>query len=682
MIAFCGFLSTNALAVPAPPHPFKDYLPDGTTITIKMTGDEFFMYTTTIDGYNILKAEDGFYYYAEAADGKLTSTGVRASDPGRRSVEEKAVLSRVLVGQPSWAEEASKNSPLRRDRSGENVLAGDIQPTATNWTGNYKSVVILVNFQDIQFSTPEPKQAFSNMLNQKDYSRNGATGSVNQYYFENSNGKFNPTFDVVGPYTVSGPRSKYSWQSGNPGLMVQEAIDLANVDVDFSTYVKDGSVPSVFVYYAGEANQTTAIWPHMNWIYYRVDNVSIDKYGCSSELETNNSREMTNIGTFCHEFGHVTDWPDFYDTDYGGNGQSIALEYYSVMDMGSYNNNSRTPPTFTAQERIMKGWMTPDEFMGSQAYTISPVSENKAYIIPTDNEGEYFLVEVRSSEDSNGPNIWEEKLSRQLGILDGMPIMMVYHVDRSGNIVGGRPARDHWWPANSVNVYSNHECFKVVRAHKGNQGGWGYPGPMNVESLKSASNDEFKMWNNKPLIEEFTSIEQDGNNIKVNYYDGTDPTQYINLTEIGDNYVEAEWSTFEHDGTFTVQVYDADDRELQEFETTDKMTVVTMLAAGTTYTLKVTAKGENKSDSKTFKTIASSSSIPYLPLEGTYAAGETIPLRLSGVTESIVSSEWTLDGTAVDSYIITPPAGKHTISVKVVLEDGNEEIFIKTITVQ
>ncbi len=676
----CSLLSTNVLAVPAPPYPVKVDLPDGTTITVKMTGDEYFMYTTTLDGYNIVMSEDGYYYYAEDQGGKLVSTGMRANDPGRRSAEERSVLSRVLVGAPSWAEAASQSSPLRLIENEMAALQSGKQ--MKDWSGNYKSLVILVNFQDIQFRTPNPRQAFDNLLNQEGYSQNGGTGSVNDYYYQNSNGRFNPTFDVVGPYTLPRPRSAYSWQSGNPGMVAQDAIVSADNDVDFSLYADGNTVPSIYIFYAGESNQTTSIWPHQSYVNYRVDGVTIEKYACSGEFETGTTSVMANIGTFCHEFGHVTDWPDFYDTDYEQNGQSDALSWYSLMDTGCYNNNGRTPPASTAMERMLKGWMTPKEFENSKRYTLNPVSEDEAYMIKTDNDGEYFLVEVRSGEDANGANVWDQKLAEELGIT--MPLLMVYHVDKSQNIVGGRPAADQWWPANNVNDFANHECFKVVKASRVNERYWGYPGPGNITSLSSGTNSEFRTWGNKSMIETFTDITCSGNTIVMDVFNGTAPTQYINIITVGDNYAEVDWSDFPHTGTFTVELFDEENSRLQQFETTDKTALLTMLKSETYYILRVTAKGTSNYDEIKFRTTAPEGAVsfPYLPLKGTYAVGEKIILRLSGMSDSVASSEWTLDGTALDSYIITPPAGKHVISLKVTLSDGNEEIFTKTITVQ
>lgn len=79
--------------------------------------------------------------------------------------------------------------------------------------------------------------------------------------------------------------------------------------------------------------------------------MKLSGYAYSSELSV---AKMTHIGIFCHEFGHVLGWPDFYDTDGIVGGDSPGLGAYSLMSEGNYNNNSRTPPASTILER----WMT------------------------------------------------------------------------------------------------------------------------------------------------------------------------------------------------------------------------------------------------------------------------------------------------------------------------------------
>jgi M6 family metalloprotease-like protein len=588
----------------------------------------------------------------------------------------------VLVGAPSWAATASQSSPLRmaaeQAERATPLNAKEARQAAMASGEPYKSLVILVNFQDVKFVTPNPTETFYNLLNQEGYSYNGSTGSAADYYHYNSNGRFDPEFDVVGPVTVSERLSTYS---ADPWQMIEEAVRLADAEVDFSAYADGSEARGVYVFYAGIADSSTSIWPHRSAISpVRLDGVNVSNYACSAEHDTADKSALANIGTFCHEFGHVIGLPDFYDTDYEQNGEAPAMSIYSLMDTGCYNNGTRTPPSLTGMERWMLGWLAPKEFEVSKEYTIKPVSEDEAYIINTDNDGEYFIVETRSDADANGTNVWDANLADELGI--SMPIMMVYHADRSSNTVSGRPAAS-LWNSNQINCFSTHECFKVVKAGADSDKSpweWSYPG-YGTTSLSSASNSDFRAWGNKSLIEEFSNISASGNNITVDVFNGTEPAKFLTLVEAGENWAEFEWGTATQAGPFTVELYDNDNALLQKLETTEKRAFVTMLKAATIYKLKLSADG-GLADELQFKTAIRTSNIPHLPLKGSYAAGESVILSISGITEDVVSAVWTMDGTVVDTSTITPAAGKHTIKATVKLSDGNEEIYTKTITVK
>ena len=54
--------------------------------------------------------------------------------------------------------------------------------------------VILVEFADVPMTLVEPLQHFQNLLNQPGYEEDGATGSVLDYFTENSDGLFRILF--------------------------------------------------------------------------------------------------------------------------------------------------------------------------------------------------------------------------------------------------------------------------------------------------------------------------------------------------------------------------------------------------------------------------------------------------------------------------------------------------------
>ena len=84
--------------------------------------------------------------------------------------------------------------------------------------------VILVAFTDVDYSISDPRNKFDALLNQNGYSYNGGTGSVQDYYYDNSHGEFQPIFDVYGPVTLSHPMAYY-------GAPVQDASGNVVLDI-------------------------------------------------------------------------------------------------------------------------------------------------------------------------------------------------------------------------------------------------------------------------------------------------------------------------------------------------------------------------------------------------------------------------------------------------------------------
>ena len=79
-----GVLCLMAKAIPADPTPIQVTQPDGTTVTVALHGDEFFHFTTTLDGYTVVKNAQGFYTYAMLV--AITSCRAAVSPATLRSV--------------------------------------------------------------------------------------------------------------------------------------------------------------------------------------------------------------------------------------------------------------------------------------------------------------------------------------------------------------------------------------------------------------------------------------------------------------------------------------------------------------------------------------------------------------------------------------------------------------------
>lgn len=426
LITFILITSSNLFAVPAYPNPVQLKQPDGTNITVILKGDEFFNYYVTMDGYPIVKDERGIFNYARIdKSGKKIDTKVKANNEDARSKTEKEFIYN-LTNTP----DVSKISAMMRAKRDISSTSKITVPSFFPRTGSPRSLVILVNFSDLNFVTPNPKTAFTEKLNKAGYSENGATGSARDYFGDNSSGVFTPQFDVVGPFTLPQTYSYYGENENGfdmrPAQMIADACKAASdADTDFTTYDTDGDnvVDNVFVYYAGhnEAENAGAnrIWPHRWGIYptamYGGGNYTgtvasvtfngkrVEDYACTSELRGNSGTTMAGIGTFTHEFGHVLGLDDMYPTN--GNTHH-TLSDWCIMDAGAYNNLGRTPPSYNVFERFQLGYLVPALLIDNQNVVLNPlnISNQGLMIAPDDyhnlnpdspSPSEFFLLENR-----------------------------------------------------------------------------------------------------------------------------------------------------------------------------------------------------------------------------------------------------------------------------------------------
>ena len=388
-MSIVSFFFSDILAIPATPYPVKITQPDGTEITIKLHGDEFYNYKTTTDGYLIVTDKNGIFNYATLeTDGTFKNTGLKTNEINKRTSIENNFL-KNLPQNLDLRRINSKTVPSKISSSN----TGNAPQKSFPLTGSAKSLVILVNFSDKSFVTANPQQSFNNLLNQDGYSTNGGTGSARDYFRDASTKAFVPQFDVVGPYTLPNNLAYYgenvSDNDKNPRQMIIDACNLADANgVDFTQYDvdKDGYVDNIFVYYAGnneaEGAPANTIWPH-RWTLAnyntKFDGKIIFDYACTSELRSSSGSSMCGIGTFCHEFGHVLGLVDYYATD---NSSHHTLSYWNIMDSGAYLNSGRTPPTYSAYDRFYLNWLVPIELKSSQLATLNPLNtSNKAILL-------------------------------------------------------------------------------------------------------------------------------------------------------------------------------------------------------------------------------------------------------------------------------------------------------------
>ena len=483
-------ISTSASAIPAHPGTARMEQPDGSFVTIRLHGDEFLHFNTTADGYTIVKRTDGFYAYALLdADGLLTASSHVAHDAADRTADEQAWLEQTISGTlvPQLTKERAQEKEAEYGRRAQ-ALAKAPQRRLYDYN-NFRGLIILVQYTDKAFSRQNYADIINHMANDAGYqgydntTYGRFTGSVRDYFYDNSGGIFSPQFDVVGPVTVN-----YSQYDGSDHSMeiMGAAVDAVDSLINFRDYDRDGNgevdmvyfvVAGIGSHYAG--NDDRLLWPHKsslyevrdgyyNWKY--LDGVRFGSYACSTELEGSARTNILNgIGTICHEFGHVLGLPDLYDTDYeGSGGQSPEPDSWTIMAGGGYLNNSRTPAGYTLYERYALGFTLPQKITSEGHFDLPAIGDsNMGYRMDSPVKNEFFLIENRQNTSK-----WDRYLAGHG--------MLVFRVDSTNARV---------WTRNTLNCDPSHNYFVLLRARGGSGANASdpYPGTGNVTRLNNVT---------------------------------------------------------------------------------------------------------------------------------------------------------------------------------------------------
>jgi hypothetical protein len=64
----------SVLASPAAPFPFDETQPDGSVISLRMSGDAHYHVLEDVDGYTVVRADKWFVYAKQGENGQLHST--------------------------------------------------------------------------------------------------------------------------------------------------------------------------------------------------------------------------------------------------------------------------------------------------------------------------------------------------------------------------------------------------------------------------------------------------------------------------------------------------------------------------------------------------------------------------------------------------------------------------------
>lgn len=455
LLATAACLAASLMAAPAFPGLVPYTQPDGSVLMVRIHGNEYSHSYTDSMGQPLVMEADGT---------------LREALPGEPT---------VIKAEAPEAEAALSGS--RGVMRGPGVKSSATLPHL----GSVRTAVILVQFSDVKFTTPNPRDYFNRWLNQEGFSDNGAIGSVRDYFVAQSGGNFTPQFDVYGPVTLNYTRAKYK-STSDTWHVVHDAAGSVDSEVNFANYDLngDGEVDNVYIIFAGMAGNiggTNTFWPHNSTcptsIFQRkkCDGKTLVHYAICGE--TNADGAPDGIGTFVHEFGHVLGLADHYNTsaqnDYTPN-------WWDVMDVGNFLDNCRRPCNYSAYQRMALDWAQPAAVLSTTPASVElPGMDSQPFFvkIETGRDNDYFLLEnrVKTRFDS-----W----------LHGDGGMLIWHIDAGYSELATKP-----------NNNTNHLAVDLVRAdNDANNGSYDgiandlWPGGTNNTAFTATSAPPMTRW--------------------------------------------------------------------------------------------------------------------------------------------------------------------------------------------
>lgn len=532
MLYVFGFLfAESLLAFPENPV-FFTVDNAGDSLTIRNVGDEHYRYTETFDGYLVIRGEDGVYRYATEEG---VAGNVKAKNADRRRVEEKNYLEGIrrekvqnahFEKNPDrlfvpFGEKFEKKAPWvpALDTPSADFPVLKLPAASGHVKGTNRFPVLLVAGAD---ASNCDSSLFYAQVNQSGYSRNGHIGSVKDYFRDQSNGLFIPSFDI---YLVKVNNTLASYAK-REGRLVKEAVDnlLSKYpDFDASKYDADGDgeVDAVAVMYAGTKTSANNLGGFAYMLKYNNstndyvgmlnagNGKKFNRYFILQQMnsETNSETALTPIAQFVHEFSHTMGLKDHYCV-YGGDCykdfkdsvyQAPGVHSWDVMGTGMYNGpvQGATPVGYSAFEKAFMGWISYRTLEEAWKVTVLPpfITTDVAYKISVPgNNDEWFILENRQKMG------WDANLPYHG--------MLIWHIDYDSSA---------WW-MDSLNDNPSHQRIDVVEA-----------GDLKVDSYSAGFFHDIsrEYLNDDPYpgtqgIKEFSAVSWTGANLGVNLYQITE----------------------------------------------------------------------------------------------------------------------------------------------------------------
>ena len=458
--------------------------PDGEVINCFVSGDEFFNWLHDAEGFTIIQADDGYFYYGTVQGDLVVATQYKVN-----------TVNPELAGLRRWAKVSLQQYERRK-----NLFTRDNNTSVTApHTGTMNNLVVYIKFSDdAEFTIT--RQTYDNRFNP-------ASGSSVKSYFSEVSYNLLTISSTHYPecamtinlsYTDTHPRSYFQPynETTNPNgyqndeqrtvrehELLRDAIawinlnspvpGSLNIDAD-----NDGYVDNVlFVVRGNSGAWSSLLWPH-RWVLYSF-NVMIN--GKQVWDYTFQPEDRADVVTLCHEMFHTLGAPDLYH--YTGNGISPVANW-DLMHNGSGHMGAYMKWKYSGNN-----WITTiPEITATGTYTLNPLASatNNCFRFASPNSAtEYYVVEYR------------RKTGTFEGNLPGSGLI-VYRIDpmQYGNASGPpdevyiyRPGGTTTTNGNPAEAFFSLETGRTTLNDATNPSGFlqnGTPGGLNISNVTAA----------------------------------------------------------------------------------------------------------------------------------------------------------------------------------------------------
>ena len=544
-----GFMHLEAM--PADSAPFAYTQPDGSKVTLRLRGDEFFHWYEDMQGFTVVRKGNAFVYANLDAAGQLEPTAWVA---GRVDPLTKAMTPGILPPKNLRPRNLHEGKAPYLPWAATKKAGVDGKAPATQditASGTVKNLVILCLFNNHTIAANARQQSDYNVL----FNNVGVnpvlapTGSVRDAFTEMSYGKVTMQSTVVAWVTL--PQTMAYYAGTNNGLapvptppppanptgypnntqkMIEDALALVDPLVDFGQFDtdNDGYVDAIDIIHSGYGAETggapaNSIWS-VKWglpsDWTSADNngggvkVKVNAFHTEPALWATSGTAITRIGVICHETGHFFGLPDLYDTDNSSDGLG---SWCMMANAWGFDGGQTHPPHFSAWCKVFLGWVTPTILSNPGTYAVTQAETNKS--IYRINRGftpaEYLLIENRQ------PAGFESDIPQ-----GGLAI---WHVDESvgGNTSEGFPGQPGW-PGNGshykvalLQADGNYDLEKINHASASQRGDGGdvyRGGAVDAIGMNTVPNtDRYKIGTGGPTANRITNISNAGATMTFDY---------------------------------------------------------------------------------------------------------------------------------------------------------------------